>query len=63
MAIPPRILRAIKRVTYTYRGVAPVGSHYGHQLIQITKHKNKISEQYFTPCVFVPLIGKHGWQE
>lgn len=44
-------------------GVAPVGTHYGQQLIQITKHKNKISEQYFTPCVFVPLIGKHGWQE
>ena len=44
-------------------GIAPVGSLYGQQLIQITKKGNNVAERFFTPCVFVPLIGKYGWQK
>lgn len=41
--------------------VAPVGGRFSQQLIKIRKQKGKVSEEYHTPCVFVPLIGKHGW--
>ncbi len=43
--------------------VIPVGSRYSQQLLRITKTKEGYDEEYHTPCVFVPLIGKHGWSE
>lgn len=43
-------------------GVAPVGSHFSQQLLQVTKRGGILSESYHTPCVFVPLIGRHGWE-
>lgn len=43
--------------------IAPVGDRFSQQLLKIKKSKGKFSEQYHTPCVFVPLIGKYGWQE
>lgn len=42
--------------------VAPVGDRFSQQLLKIRKHKGGPLEEYHTPCVFVPLIGKHGWQ-
>jgi protein-L-isoaspartate(D-aspartate) O-methyltransferase len=41
--------------------LAPVGDRFSQQLLKIRKSKGKLSEEYHTPCVFVPLIGKHGW--
>jgi protein-L-isoaspartate(D-aspartate) O-methyltransferase len=43
--------------------VIPVGSRYSQQLLRITNTKSGFEEEYHTPCVFVPLIGKHGWKE
>jgi protein-L-isoaspartate(D-aspartate) O-methyltransferase len=43
--------------------VIPVGSRYSQQLLRITKKKSGFEEEYHTPCVFVPLIGEHGWKE
>ncbi len=43
--------------------VIPVGSRYSQQLLRITKTKSGLEEEYHTPCVFVPLIGEHGWKE
>jgi protein-L-isoaspartate(D-aspartate) O-methyltransferase len=43
--------------------VIPVGSRFSQQLIKIIKTKSGFEEQYHTPCVFVPLIGEHGWKE
>jgi protein-L-isoaspartate(D-aspartate) O-methyltransferase len=43
--------------------VVPVGSRHSQQLLKIRKTKQGITEEYHTPCVFVPLIGEHGWQE
>jgi protein-L-isoaspartate(D-aspartate) O-methyltransferase len=41
--------------------VVPVGDLYSQQLLKYTKSgKNPIIE-YHTPCVFVPLIGRYGW--
>ncbi len=43
--------------------VIPVGSRYSQQLLRITNTKSGFKEEYHTPCVFVPLIGEHGWKE
>lgn len=43
--------------------VAPVGDRFSQQLIKIKKSHGRISKEYHTPCVFVPLIGKYGWDE
>jgi protein-L-isoaspartate(D-aspartate) O-methyltransferase len=43
--------------------VIPVGSRYSQQLLRIRKTKSGYEEEYHTPCVFVPLIGEHGWKE
>jgi len=41
--------------------VIPVGTRYSQQLLKITKTGQGLKEEYHTPCVFVPLIGKYGW--
>ena len=43
--------------------VIPVGSRFSQELLKITKTDRGLLEEYHTPCVFVPLIGKHGWKE
>jgi protein-L-isoaspartate(D-aspartate) O-methyltransferase len=43
--------------------VAPVGDRSSQQLLKLRKSKEKILEEFHTPCVFVPLIGKYAWQE
>ncbi len=41
--------------------VIPVGSNYS-QVLKITEKKQgKIMEKNICGCVFVPLLGKHGW--
>jgi protein-L-isoaspartate(D-aspartate) O-methyltransferase len=42
--------------------VAPVGSRFSQQLLKIRKTSTGVLEEYHTPCVFVPLIGEHGWK-
>ena len=42
--------------------IAPVGDRFSQQIIKIIKSGNKLSESFHTPCVFVPLIGEHGWK-
>ncbi|MCX8031551.1 MAG: protein-L-isoaspartate(D-aspartate) O-methyltransferase [Thermodesulfovibrionales bacterium] len=43
--------------------VAPVGQRFSQVLIKAKKVKGILKEEYHTPCVFVPLIGEHGWKE
>lgn len=42
--------------------VVPVGSRFSQQLLKIRKTGRGNEEEYHTPCVFVPLIGRHGWE-
>jgi len=42
--------------------IAPVGDRFSQQIIKIVKSKGKLTESFHTPCVFVPLIGAHGWK-
>ena len=43
--------------------VIPVGDRFSQQLLKLKKTNMGMSEEYHTPCVFVPLIGEHGWRE
>ena len=42
--------------------VAPVGDRFSQQLVKGARHKKKLIKESFTPCVFVPLVGEHGWK-
>jgi protein-L-isoaspartate(D-aspartate) O-methyltransferase len=42
--------------------LAPVGDRFSQQLLKVRKTKDTLKEEYHTPCVFVPLIGKYGWK-
>ena len=45
------------------RMVIPVGDRYGQQLITVVKTSEGTITERSIPCVFVPLIGNHGWKE
>ena len=41
----------------------PVGDRYGQQLVTVVKAAEGMITERSIPCVFVPLIGNHGWKE
>lgn len=41
--------------------VAPVGDRWGQNLTRVTKRADKLEHQNLGGCVFVPLVGEHGW--
>ncbi len=43
--------------------VIPVGNSYSQDLRVVRKRKNRIKTETVEKCVFVPLIGKYGWDE
>lgn len=43
--------------------VIPVGNSYSQDLEVVRKRKNHIETAAVEKCVFVPLIGKYGWDE
>jgi protein-L-isoaspartate(D-aspartate) O-methyltransferase len=45
------------------RMVIPVGERSGQTLLKIVKTPEGPVTQRSIPCVFVPLIGNHGWKE
>lgn len=45
------------------RLVIPIGSRFSQILYQVKKTASGISTIVSTPCVFVPLVGKYGWDE
>jgi protein-L-isoaspartate(D-aspartate) O-methyltransferase len=45
------------------RMVIPVGERYSQVLLKIVKTPEGPVTQRSIPCVFVPLIGNHGWKE
>lgn len=44
------------------RLVIPVGGEYHQTLCKIIRHNGGVSREEITGCVFVPLIGAHGWK-
>jgi len=45
------------------RMVIPVGERFGQTLLKIVKTPQGPVTERSIPCVFVPLIGNHGWKE
>ena len=45
------------------RMILPVGGNFSQVLTLVEKCKGKVKEVEFCGCVFVPLVGKYGWQE
>jgi len=45
------------------RLVVPLGDRWGQNLTVVTKHGDKTSQETICGCVFVPLVGKHGWSQ
>lgn len=41
--------------------VAPLGDRWGQTLTRVTKRGDKLEHQNLGGCVFVPLVGEHGW--
>jgi protein-L-isoaspartate(D-aspartate) O-methyltransferase len=42
--------------------LVPAGSHYQQELIRVTRSKGEFREEDLGPCVFVPLLGKYGFE-
>ncbi|HDH06381.1 MAG TPA: protein-L-isoaspartate(D-aspartate) O-methyltransferase, partial [Nitrospirae bacterium] len=62
-AAPEIPRRYIEQLNMNGRLVIPVGSRYSQVLYQIKKTPAGIEKSISTACVFVPLIGKAGWQD
>jgi protein-L-isoaspartate(D-aspartate) O-methyltransferase len=58
--IPAPLLEQLKEGG---RLVIPVGDRYGQNLLKVVKTPQGPVTQRSIPCVFVPLIGNHGWKE
>lgn len=43
--------------------VAPVGNSLTQNLVRAVKLRGELKEELHEPCVFVPLVGEHGWRE
>jgi len=43
--------------------VVPIGGHFSQMLTLIEKFESKITTTDICGCVFVPLVGKYGWNE
>lgn len=43
--------------------VLPVGSRYSQMLYRVVKRKGSLEKEELTLCIFVPLVGEHGWKE
>jgi protein-L-isoaspartate(D-aspartate) O-methyltransferase len=45
------------------RLVGPVGARYDQVLVRLQRHAGKWEREILGPVIFVPLVGKHGWQD
>ena len=43
--------------------LAPVGDRWGQTLVRATRREGNLEQDSLGGCVFVPLIGEHGWAE
>lgn len=57
--IPPEL---IKQLVEGGRMTIPVGDVTHQELLLVTKHKEGYNSKAICGCIFVPLIGKEGWE-
>jgi protein-L-isoaspartate(D-aspartate) O-methyltransferase len=53
----------VEQLTDSGRLVIPVGERYSQVLMKVQKSTTGVTTTSSIPCVFVPLIGNHGWKE
>jgi protein-L-isoaspartate(D-aspartate) O-methyltransferase len=58
--VPPALVEQLAEGGHL---VIPVGSRHMQSLRVLTKQRGKINEVGSEACVFVPLVGKDGWQD
>lgn len=56
--IPPPLL---EQLSEGGRLVIPVGEERHQELYRVVKEGGETRKEYFGGCVFVPLVGEHGW--
>lgn len=59
-AIPPPL---VDQLAEGGRLVIPVGAAEHQELVRVTKIAGRTIEQSLYSCRFVPLLGRHGWQQ
>ncbi|MEA3475334.1 MAG: protein-L-isoaspartate O-methyltransferase [Candidatus Cloacimonadota bacterium] len=62
-AAPEMPQKLIEQLADNGRMVIPYGKHFSQDLLRISKRNNKIKRENFGGCMFVPLIGEHGWKQ
>ena len=61
-AAAPEVARPwVDQLTERGRLVVPLGDRWGQHLTVVTKRGDKLDYQSVCGCVFVPLVGKLGW--
>ena len=53
----------VEQLTEGGRLVIPVGERFSQVLMKVVKSPSGVVTQTSIPCMFVPLIGAHGWKE
>ncbi len=43
--------------------VIPVGGRYSQELVVMEKKRGELKKRDLCGCIFVPLVGKHGWEK
>ena len=60
----PRVSQVlINQLSEGGRIVIPVGNSFSQELVVVSKTNKKIKTENICGCMFVPLIGKHGWNK
>ncbi len=63
-AAAPRVPEPLKeQLGEGGRLVLPVGSRYSQTLERLRRHGDEFQREQIAPVAFVPLIGRHGWEE
>lgn len=60
-AVPDALLNQLKGNKSTL--IIPVGTRYSQKLCKCSKRGNAYTREEDTMCVFVPLVGEHGWED
>ena len=59
---PDRPKTLLSQLAENGRLVVPIGDAFSQILTLFTKHENSITSRQICGCVFVPLVGKEGWE-
>jgi len=52
----------VKQLAGGGRFIIPVGDRYSQMLTRVEKISGEVITTRLFPCIFVPLIGEHGWE-